>query len=858
MYGRCSLALRIPHLFIRSLHKRSRFQPIDPIDINHLNHINHTKINEKFNVLISNDSNNNNIDNNNNKDLDNNLEISLLQNSIISKLNSLEYSSNDFYDIHLLYEKDKLLLELSEIDKHILLLSKEIAPDSTNISSSSSTTSNYIYSDDLDLQNFQSLKFKYDLINNKNSIIELETLIDFVNRISQNHYLNYNLMIKRFLKKRLVYAKDIHPLLRDNKELIYILMNYFLKNYKYSHLSIAKYIVSINGSWDIYMINILLKNTLNYTYNLSQSLLIIDQTLQKCINDKIQLNSTTLFLIYDKINDLKDIDFTIATDLNNYLHKLFINSNLNNNKHFTNIAYKKLFSNYKKIQNSCTLNTQLKNSLINDSSNSISLIPLLYENNSQFLNGNIFQIKSIEKLYLNTKFKNIYTFNRFIEMLLSSNQWKKAWSSIIPVYNVLDSYSVVDLTSIVKNRSNRVQLLEINPRFNISNFGRLFHYDKHFLSYQIKNYLSVPLLTYLINTNNWQLLIRSINEIRKIGNSINENNSNSKSNSSSNFNGYIIEQVLRKLSKLDLNDSYLDKTHFLILSKYILNLYLSNQYSCLKFSNALINELQHKIDKLYDTKYSYSSNFNNKINKRINSVRTEYLSTNKFNKTSLLSSCFQTSSSSNSHIEDKSNSINAKDISNDDLYSPNILEYTKFELSLYENLDQLYLLDTPEKLKKEKDKYYKQWEDKCIKDKDILKNYHLGFINRDYSRKNIKWVNKTMNDLMKGDEIRIENNEIKNNVNKNGIDDDDKFIDEIKNNKLNKIESQIKDDISKLLNTSSNFKVMEKKYTKSYPDGKFVIINPIESSIHNIQPNDWIDFVINKTLNDKITENLSN
>jgi hypothetical protein len=760
------------------------------------------------------------------------LQLKQLENSIIEKLEkiSIDSSFNGNSDLYIIKKSPKMKPFINEIDLHILKCSQIMIP-SSRFNSQNYLTKNILKSHNKFLTNNTYYDYKYKLINNSNSISEARILYDFIDRLTRYNYQNSNELIKSFLKNRIIYSDDCHHLFQENKNLSYMLINYFLQLYNYSNMSVVRKIIALMGNWDTFSLNIFLKKSIQSNFTIYQSLNIIDNVLSIFINNNLYLNKTSIYLIYmhiQRINENLLLKINEPSNLKYKFHDIILNNEINNNHTLTSIIYKELSRNFNLIDK-YNNNKTLIEYLINDSLKSMKLIPKFKSLDDINITKNNFSTKSFRKLMLSTKYKDIDTFNSFLSTHITASNWKFAWNASISNYNFLKENKITIENSISKTLKNK--LLKDNSPTKYTDFGKIFNYDLNKVQHYLQSTGGYNLLIYLSSISNWQLFIRSMNEL----NSLNDNESNF-----SNLSWIIYYRSLKHLFDINLSNSHLDSITYLILVKFILHKSLLTNMGSVKRSDILFRKFQFKIDKIFNTDFPH--NLHNWLTKR-SSVRADLEKIQSKNLL-LFESCFEINKKPenwkiyNTIDEKKATNTNGNIINNNNLISPDLSIITPFEKLLFQKLSDLKILDTSEKINLEYNEYSEFWDSKNIDHKDVQSQYHLGFINRSYKYNMIKWANSQLNHIENKNDLKFSSFTIN-----DSISDFDKF----KSDKLNKLNNVIHDDLTELLNTTTNYIVYENKSSTSPKVPKYVPIDP-SSSLNNILPNDWMHMVVKKSM----------
>ncbi|KAG0685556.1 hypothetical protein C6P40_004846, partial [Pichia californica] len=145
---------------------------------------------------------------------------------------------------------------------------------------------------------------------------------------------------------------------------------------------------------------------------------------------------------------------------------------------------------------------------------------------------------------------------------------------------------------------------------------------------------------------------------------------------------------------------------------------------------------------------------------------------------------------------------------------------TEFESLIFDKLSTLRILNTKNKIKNEFIQFKNFYNLKNIKQNDIIKQYHLGLINKSYKFNDIKWEKIQPKFYDKLINLKIENNN-----------------DLLKFNALSKINDIIHENLTDLLNTSDNNNYQI--FYKNLNSKNFKPLNE-KNSLNNVLPNDWM------------------
>lgn len=776
-----------------------------------------------------------------------NKELEDLQKSIIRKLNSIwiDRSLKSNTDLEIITEKCETKPSLSPIDEHILLNAKVMVP-----------------SDDHSGNDYQRLKlkrltrnklidgnlyeYKYELIHDCNSIVEIKLLVSLIQRLTKYTFLNSTDRIKHFLKSRIIYTHEGQQLLRKNKSLTYCLIDFFMRNGSLSNIAIVEDIIKIVGDWDTFSLNIYLKHSLSFCTDPFLKLRLVESTINKFIQNDIYPNRTTLYIIYMNIDKAGLNSFDLQ-NLKYAMQDFFFEKNLLNGAEFTTILFEDLYNSWLLIDNEKQRFLKKKKGsyrriLTSDSIRTMNLIPK-FKSLEQLEVDNRYTTKCLRKVFLNSKFKSANSFKVLLFAHLEEN-WKRSWDMAISNYYFLRDTTSQSLTESIKATS-----LKRYPELRFTNLGKLFFRDRRYLVNCLQKPIGYRLVTYLSSQANWQLLVRTLNEL----NSLTAPASTDKYENGVAWNTFY--KSLKDLLDTDLDKTLLDPMCYLVLLKYLMNNALNTTLGPYKRWDRLFRKSQRKIDAIYHTSFS-------KLNTSCTSLDSEKMgnvyvwlekvrlvrakrSINRSHQ--LYGAIFDTTECrdvSDEISEVTGNEKIAKSYSdpdslpNSNLISPDLSVITPFESLLFKSLSSLKVLDSKEKVETERKMFSSFWDSKRINSIDVLNNYHLGFINKSYKFGKIRWEQNITGvyDSMIDPEIP-------------GITKSDVETDTLKMEAIARINNIVQDNLTVFLDNSKKHTALELVVSLKRPDGIYKKIDP-ESSLNNVLPNDWLYMVIDKCHND--------
>ena len=784
-----------------------------------------------------------------------------LQDSIISKLENLkvDLSSERYSDSHIFNNSRGYESYLSPSDAHILHVAKQKIPSDEYLQpvSMKSTVVRRKYCND------PTMTYRYKLVNNLHSIEEINTLIDFTKRLTSKNYINSKLAIQSFLKKRLIYSSEMHQILIHHKIISYMLIDYFMSTYKVSNLHAAQYIISVLGSWDTHSLNIYMKNVLRLELDELQTLRLIDGLLIKFASSNVPIDRVTFRFIYQSISVMKNREMN-CLKLKNYLLTKFTEPN--GRKRL--IDQKVVAILFKEINNSLRIVSDIQYSdpnfaqlIRDDALNTMHHIPVTKSTSEQstYINTNASPIKELKKTYAYSKFKTVPIFLELITSLMDGSCWKRAWVTIMSNHTYFNKFAGKEVNVELKK-----QIMKDIPKVKYSFYGKIFSNRKDVFLRTLNNSLATKLVSHQAQISNWQLLLRTLNEIEHINEVEGLNNDNL---------ALAYEVALRKLAEIDMNSSHLDDTAFLLLAKVFLHRYLSTKLGSFRYVYDLAYKLQTKIDAIHNTSYAQDETYTALLKNKINPARCEYLSKDKlidyaslflkdvksYNPDTVViqEEDLETDIESNGvFLNDANTKINTLESTDSPacngsrtdlvpfLMSPNLLQITPFEDLLFGKLSKLYVLDTPEKVENEYSDYCLYWDAAGIAKKDVLSNYHLGFIDKDYAYDKLKWErNGHLDDSLVLDPSTGEL--LGTNV----------ITSKSVQAKIRQITDVVQTDLMGVVDGNNNHTVSTLLKTKTHPTGIFVVINPT-NTLHNVLPNAWIGYIIDKCLKEWISERL--
>lgn len=761
-----------------------------------------------------------------------NSQLRQLADSILLKLDELpiDKTFEGSSDLYLLKKSTFDRPFINPIDLHILENSKIMTP-TTRFNTQNHLTSKILNVHDKFLKNNTYYDYKFDLINKFNPIEELKILNTFMKRLTLSNYQNSNELIKSFLKNRIIYSNNSDILFNNNRQLAYLLLDYFLKNYNHRNILVVKQIIKLMGNWDIFSLNVYLKNLIQLNVDSYQNLNVLNSILSTFLINNIKLNKTSIYLIYShiqKLNELSLFKHDSLRDLKYQLQKRLLNENLINSHKITAIIFEDIsrsFTLLRKYQTQKDIAKKIQLELFN----SINLLSKFQTTEKLKISNKNLTSKSFRKLFSSTKYKDMSSFSSLLLIHLSVNNWKFTWDSIALNYNLLKDQNFSTATIISKEC--KAKLLKENSPTKFTDFGRIFNYDLVKFKNYVKTSASYYLLSHTSSISNWQLFIRSLNEFNLMTN--NEGVSYS-----------VYRKSLNHLLDINLLKSNLDPLTYLLLIKFLLHKSLLTEMGSVKRSDVLFIKFQSKVDNIFNTNFR-NSNLQTWLSKR-SSVRTE-LEKNASQETKLFESCFGLNLQPKKTIFEEK--VEVKEVPSPlpthDFISSDLSIITPFEKFLFERIGKLRVLDSVEKITSEYNEYSKFWDSKNINLKDVQSNYHLGFINQSYKNDMIKWENSALS--------KIEN-ELGSKISTIYKDESsDSNLNDFKINKLNKLNDVINENLTSLLNKTEDYIVISK--TSSNSGSKFRRLNPT-SSLNNLLPNDWLHIVLQKSLNDWMVNQL--
>lgn len=772
-------------------------------------------------------------------------ELKKLESSVISKLNHMSIDRSDEHnrDLKLLTKVYKPMPALSPIDEHILKCAAAMV-GSTDGAGHDSLKKQFSKVPNKNIKNNQLYQYKYRLISSRHSLEEVKIFTKFINRLTNKVYLNSNERIRSFLINRVVHSPDLDYLLSSSRELSYLLINYFLRNIRFSNIAITNKIIRHMGQWDVYSLNIFLKNTLEFHSSFYDKMNIVNTVLYTFLQNDISLNRTSVYLIYKHTNSI-DLAGTYTGSSTKLHFKYFLQSlmkkhDLLDNKYITSIAFTNMCVTYK-VLNAGQRNNNISRILNQDIEKTAGIIPTFYPISSLDINLKSISTKTFRKLFLYTKYRDIECFKALLLAHLTTLNWSFAWTTLSSTFRALSNENV----KLPPSSESKTLLSRKYKNLKYSNFGRVFNFNKDmFLSY-IHNSIGAKLLRHLSSTCNWQLFLRSFNELKSL-------DSKESKTSVSSLHWNIYEYSLRHLLETNLSKSHLNPLSYLVLVKYLLHDSLNTELGPMKLSSdKLFQEFQLKIDSIYSTKFYGKNHEVWKIKRR--SARADRLKHSKFQLFDSLFDVEQISCNINGYSElfKKDNKANVNKKSKQTLFTtsnnnelipslitPDLSIITEFESILFKRLSKLQVLDTQEKVLKEYNEYAQFWDSKGINIRDVIANWHLGFINKSYKYNMIKWENDSS--LMSE------------NLDKSGtFKNDSSSFQTLSSNAINKIKHT-----STNPDVSISFETVITKYNipkKNSSESNWVKIGPV-CSLHTILPNDWLDIIIYASLNDWLSD----
>ncbi|GAV28618.1 hypothetical protein PMKS-002091 [Pichia membranifaciens] len=798
-----------------------------------------------------------------------NPELEKLGRSIISRLESLEIDRDIKHniDLHKLIDKDDTKSTLSPIDEHILLNAKAMAlsrdhsrilRQNTGLKAKKKLIDDTLY------------EYKYELINDPHSIVEITCLISFIRRLTKYNFMNSTSQIKHFLKSRIIYSEEGQQLLKSNTALAYYMIDFFMRSGTLSNIAIIEDIVRVIDGWDTYSLNIYLKRSLGYCVDSYFRLRLIEKAVIKFSENKLKLNKTTLYMIYMHIDKASQHSFDLQC-FKYDLQKFLIERDLLSGPHFTSILFEDLCNSFSIInaeRQHLYKNRNLSHmyTLIDDSIKSIKIMPK-FKNCSQLnINRNNYSIKSLRKVFLNSRFKNVECFKKLISAHLEIFNWKRAWNMVISNYHCLQNFPTIPPTESMKSK-----MLKQYPDSKFTNFGKLFAFNQKFFVTLLRGPIGHQLVSHLCSTSNWQLVIRMINEVNCLRISGDGNNEETKVV----WNTFYV--CLKCLLDVDLSKSLLDPMCHLILMKYLLNMALNTDLGTYKRWDILFRRLQAKIDSIHNTSFSkLGSNLvlpepdkTDNVYVWMERVRLVRAKRSGYKDFQLLGSVFDTTEcydasdevSDVTGNEEKQRQLQTQPqpqsqsqsqcqgdattplVSN--LVSRDLSVITPFESTLFRSLSSLRILDSKKKIEAEYNIFSEFWDSKNIDHNDVLEHFHLGFINKNYKHERIKWeiYSPNLPELNTEPEIPDVNN----------LDNETNIL---RLRAIAKINGAVQENLPELLNSSKKYVAMEKVVTKRYNHGFFRSIDP-KNSLNNLLPNDWLYMVLNKCHNDWLVHYLT-
>lgn len=804
-------------------------------------------------------------------------ELKKLGRSIISRLESLEVDRDIEHniDLHKLLDKDDTKPTLSPIDEHILLNAKAmtLSRDHTGTLrlSAGLKAKKKVIDDTL-------YEYKYELINDPHSIVEITCLISFIRRITKYNFMNSTPQIKHFLKSRIVYTEEGQQLMKSNRALAYYMIDFFMRSGTLSNIAIIEDIVRAIDGWDTYALNIYLKRSLVFCVDPYLRLRLIERAIIKFSENNLKLNKTTLYMIYMHIDKASLYSFDLQF-FKYDLQKFLAERNLLNGPHFTSILFEDLINSFSIINAEKQHLPQNRNdshlyALIDDSMNSIDIMPK-FRNSSQLnITRNNYSIKSLRKVFLNSKFRNVESFKKLISAHLETSNWKRAWKMVISNYHCLQILSNIPPTEHIK-----IKLSKQHPDSKYTNFGKLFAFNQEFFLTLLRGPIGHQLVSHLCSSSNWQLAVRTINEINSLKLSSDGNNEDTKVV----WNTFYVS--LKCLLDVDLTKSLLDPMCHLILIKYLMNMALKTDLGTYKRWDILFRRLQAKVDSIHNTSFSkLGSNLilpepdkTDNVYVWLERVRLVRAKRGGYKDFQLLGSVFDTTECydatdeiSNVTGDEKKQrpklrlqpqkqpqiqsqlktctqsqcQPNANTFLVSNLVSCDLSIITPFESALFRSLSSLRILDSKQKIENEYNLFPGFWNSKNIDHDDVLENFHLGFINKNYKNEKIKWETCTSNLSALSTELETL-----------GIENLGNEMDSLRVKAISKINGAVKENLTGLLDASKKYVVMEKVITKKCNHGVFKRIDP-KSSINNLLPNDWLYMVLNSCHNDWLVQYL--
>lgn len=736
--------------------------------------------------------------------------INKLSNSVVDKRNQVNR------DLKLINSKP-VVKALGEIDFHTLKNASLIT-----------RTSNH-NQENVILENGEYFVYKYPLINPKNSIVEIPEFVKFLNRITKYRYINSKELITKFIVTRVLKNKEIDSHLRgkERKLVFYSLLDFFTRNFSYLNFKTFEELISMY-EWDTSSLNILLSNVLHYDLSLEKKMMLIDHILSKFQETGSNINKTTVYLIYSFAQDanlllkykMRDTYRQQNFDLTKFVQTLetYISENgMRHNTTFTSLIYKTLFKIDKLINENKKSATILK-SLHEDSLKSMRLLPVHKSIEQLGINENNLTLDSYNALYLHTKYVNPLILSYLFSIHITHSKWKFIWDTMMSTMKYLKENPYKLPSSKSKQKYKMVKALRYTK------YGTLFSCNPNSLIKSLNHAMGRKLLEPLLDTCNWQLFIRALNDINSLHNEC----------------GHIIPYkvysiALNHLLSTDLKRSHLNPQAFLILTKYLIHDSLNSDLGPFKRQDILLNNLQSKVDNLLGS--SFASTNMDEWNHRRCSARAELLNSDK--KELLLTSIFDTNGI-NSHSKiPQVPDFDAKSFADHiipDLISPNLSTLTGFECKLFKEMSKLRVLDSKQKVQKEYNEYSSFWDFRNINTDDILSQYHLGYIEKSYKHGDLKWL--THPSALPGKHLIS-----------NTIDS------ELKLNKLAKIDSLIHDDETNILKHGNKITVLSAVQSEGQIQYK-----SIESakSLSSVMPNDWLDAVVDKNFKEWVACKLAN
>ncbi|TID13540.1 hypothetical protein CANINC_004898 [Pichia inconspicua] len=603
-----------------------------------------------------------------------------LEKSIIEKINclNLNKSEDDNNDLQILRDIESVRHKLTDTDEFILKISKMTTESSTH---------NLDYTKTLNLKENEFFKdgkayqYKYQLLSDNISLSEVTTLKKFIKRLTKYNYVNNNEKIRSFIVHRIIDCRDTNFILQQDRELTYLLLHYFLRKYKPKNLAIIEKLISNVSVYDTRLLNMMMKYSFKNVSSKTGKLIIINKMLSSFIYFGVDLNRTTIYLIFKHVIFGKDIP---NMKLHRFLAQYMKDKQIIDNKYVTSLLYEKLLKLYTIYRDPKIVS--YKQNIDEEIRIIVGLIPKFNQ-----LNLNDVTLSDIRRLFSTSKYNDEISFKRVFQMHLIENDWKFVWNTI-NTHRLLQSNSLPNM--------NKNKLLRKFPSLKYSNFGASFNNEFKFLG----PLWASELCYYAIRTQNWELLVRIVNEFTDVK--------------------YLVfTNAFAALLKLNLEKSKLHFNEYLVIVKFLLHCSLKNKIKPFTRNDVIFKRFQAKIDSIFNTSFS-SKNYTVWQQKLENAKLCSEMRDNP--KFKLFDSLFTEKDRSISTVifEEKDEASSSELFG--DLITPNLSRVTEFEKRLFRKISELKILDTEEKAFIEYVKYAEFWDSRGIKIGDVKKYYYLG------------------------------------------------------------------------------------------------------------------------------------